>query len=115
MVAEQLSDNSELRVDVLLEGIESYRGIDVQRGFRLTFFHTTIDRRFRATIKRREMNAVEFHHRLRAGLSREFRRMGAVDGCGCATVSGGLLLGCETHRAIKGNAYSTDCQSVATR
>jgi hypothetical protein len=42
MVAEQLPDNSELRVDVLLEGIESYRGIDVQRGFRLTFFHSTI-------------------------------------------------------------------------
>ena len=31
MVAEQLPDNSELRVDVLLEGIKSYRGIDVQR------------------------------------------------------------------------------------
>ena len=46
MVAEQLPDNSELRVDVLLEGIESYRGIDVQRGLRLTFFHSTIDRRF---------------------------------------------------------------------
>jgi hypothetical protein len=50
MVAEQLPDNSELRVDVLLEGIESYRGIDVQRGLRLTFFHSTIDRRFRARI-----------------------------------------------------------------
>jgi hypothetical protein len=50
MVAEQLPDNSELRVDVLLGGIESYRGIDVQRGFRLTFFHSTIGRRFRARI-----------------------------------------------------------------
>jgi hypothetical protein len=29
MVAEQLPDNSELRVDVLLEEIESYRGLDV--------------------------------------------------------------------------------------
>ena len=31
--------------------------------------------------KRREMNArLSFQHRLRAGLSREFGRMGAVDG-----------------------------------
>jgi hypothetical protein len=30
MVAEQLPDNSELRVDVLLEGIESYRGMTTE-------------------------------------------------------------------------------------
>ena len=42
MLAEQLPDNSELWVDVLLEGIEFYRGVDVQRGFRLTFFPSTI-------------------------------------------------------------------------
>jgi hypothetical protein len=83
MVAEQLSDNSELRVDVLLEGIESYRGIDVQRGFRLTFFHTTIDRRFRARIKRREMNArVSFNTAcelgFRGSLDEWERLMGAV-------------------------------------
>jgi hypothetical protein len=29
---------------------------------------------------------AEFQHSLRAGLSRKFGRMGAVNGCGCATV-----------------------------
>src|SRR6267378_3448640 len=62
MVAEQLPDNSELRVDVLLEGIESYRGIDVQRGFRLTFFHSTIARRFRARITSPRPDRPPFSH-----------------------------------------------------
>jgi hypothetical protein len=62
MVAEQLPDNSELRVDVLLEGIESYRGMDVQRGFRLTFFHSTIDRRFRARITCPRPDRPPFSH-----------------------------------------------------
>jgi len=61
MVAEQLADNSELRVDVLLEGIESYRGIDV-RGFRLTFFHSMIGRRFRARITSPRPDRPPFSH-----------------------------------------------------
>ena len=37
--------------------------------------------------KRLEMNApAEFQHRLRARLSREFGRMGAVNGCGCEAI-----------------------------
>ena len=35
----------------------------------------------------RNERTAEFQHRLRARLSREFGRMGAVDGCGCATVT----------------------------
>jgi hypothetical protein len=36
--------------------------------------------------KHREMNARLSFNSLGAGLSRKFGRMGAVDGCGCATV-----------------------------
>ena len=35
----------------------------------------------------RDERTAEFQHSLRAGVSREFGRMGAVDGCGCATVT----------------------------
>ena len=35
----------------------------------------------------RDERATEFQHSLRAGFSREFGRMGAVDGCSCASVA----------------------------
>src|SRR6476659_2612782 len=35
----------------------------------------------------RDECSIELQHRVRAGFSREFGRMGAVDGCSCASIA----------------------------